>query len=51
MALLHFSVSFPFLVLLASGGHCQIALAKDIAEFYLLGSSQHNSPGEVLDKV
>ncbi|XP_054712242.1 tRNA N6-adenosine threonylcarbamoyltransferase, mitochondrial-like [Uloborus diversus] len=51
MARLHNNIPFPFLVLLASGGHCQIALVKGIEEFYLLGSSQHNSPGEVLDKI
>lgn len=37
--------------LLASGGHCQLALVKAIDEFLLLGTSQHNSPGELLDKV
>lgn len=45
------NIPFPFLVLLASGGHCQIALVKSIEQFCLLGSSKHNSPGEVLDKI
>ncbi|GIY26935.1 probable tRNA N6-adenosine threonylcarbamoyltransferase, mitochondrial [Caerostris extrusa] len=44
-------IPFPFLCLLASGGHCQLTLVKGINEFYLLGDSQHNSPGEVLDKI
>ncbi|XP_035227739.1 probable tRNA N6-adenosine threonylcarbamoyltransferase, mitochondrial isoform X2 [Stegodyphus dumicola] len=45
------NIEFPFLTLLASGGHCQIALVKSLQEFLLLGTSSHNSPGEVLDKI
>ena len=41
---------FPFLVLLISGGHCLLALATDIDQYQLLGSSVDNSPGECLDK-
>ena len=41
---------FPFLVLLISGGHCLLALATDIDQYSLLGSSIDNSPGECLDK-
>jgi len=41
---------FPFLVLLISGGHCLLALASDIDQYVLLGSSIDNSPGECLDK-
>ena len=41
---------FPFLVLLISGGHCLLALATDIDQYALLGSSIDNSPGECLDK-
>lgn len=44
-------VDFPFLVLLASGGHCLLAVANKIDEFLLLGESIDNAPGEVLDKV
>ncbi|XP_015927350.2 tRNA N6-adenosine threonylcarbamoyltransferase, mitochondrial [Parasteatoda tepidariorum] len=44
-------IPFPFLALLASGGHCQIALVNSVDEFLLLGNSCHNSPGEVLDKI
>lgn len=44
-------VNFPFLVLLASGGHCQLAWVKNVEEFFLLGTSLHNSPGEVIDKI
>ncbi len=45
------SVRFPFLVMLVSGGHSLIALAKDIDDFMLLGKSLDISPGDCLDKV
>ncbi|XP_063988908.1 tRNA N6-adenosine threonylcarbamoyltransferase, mitochondrial [Diachasmimorpha longicaudata] len=44
-------VDFPFLVLLISGGHCLLALVKDVADFYLLGTSVDDAPGEALDKI
>ncbi|XP_013187114.2 tRNA N6-adenosine threonylcarbamoyltransferase, mitochondrial-like [Amyelois transitella] len=43
-------VPFPYLSLLISGGHCLLAVVKDVDEFYLLGKSLDNAPGEVLDK-
>lgn len=39
------------MVLLVSGGHCLLAIAKNVEEFLLLGESIDTSPGEVLDKV
>ncbi|XP_011304382.1 probable tRNA N6-adenosine threonylcarbamoyltransferase, mitochondrial isoform X2 [Fopius arisanus] len=44
-------VEFPFLTLLISGGHCLLALVKDVADFYLLGTSIDDAPGEALDKT
>ncbi|CAL1528190.1 unnamed protein product [Lymnaea stagnalis] len=44
-------VEFPFMVLLASGGHCLLAIAKGIDDFLLLGTSQDTAPGEAYDKV
>lgn len=44
-------VNFPFLVLLASGGHCQIAVVKEVDKFLLLGKCLDNPPGEALDKI
>ena len=38
-------------MLLVSGGHCLLAVAKSVDEFLLLGESADNAPGEVLDKV
>lgn len=39
------------MVLLASGGHCLLALVKSVDEFHLLGDSDNNAPGEIMDKV
>lgn len=44
-------VEFPFLILLASGGHCQIAVVQNVTKFLLLGTTLDNAPGEVLDKI
>uniref|UniRef100_A0A0R3WQJ2 N(6)-L-threonylcarbamoyladenine synthase n=1 Tax=Hydatigena taeniaeformis TaxID=6205 RepID=A0A0R3WQJ2_HYDTA len=45
------SLTFPFLALLVSGGHSLLALAKDVDEFLLLGTSLDMSPGDCLDKI
>ncbi|KAL0591845.1 hypothetical protein ABG067_000988 [Albugo candida] len=42
---------FPFLVLLVSGGHCCLVLARSIGEYQLLGSTLDDSVGESFDKV
>ncbi|KAH9496874.1 putative tRNA N6-adenosine threonylcarbamoyltransferase, mitochondrial [Bulinus truncatus] len=44
-------IDFPFMVLLASGGHCLLAVAKGIDDFLLLGSSHDSAPGEAYDKT
>lgn len=44
-------VEFPFLVLLISGGHALLALARSIDDFLLLGQSTDEAPGDTLDKV
>uniref|UniRef100_A0A1B0D067 N(6)-L-threonylcarbamoyladenine synthase n=1 Tax=Phlebotomus papatasi TaxID=29031 RepID=A0A1B0D067_PHLPP len=44
-------VDFPFLCLLASGGHCQLVLVKSLGEFILLGETIDDAPGEALDKT
>ncbi|XP_043282866.1 probable tRNA N6-adenosine threonylcarbamoyltransferase, mitochondrial isoform X2 [Venturia canescens] len=43
-------VDFPFLVLLVSGGHCLLAVVKDVGKFYLLGGTIDDAPGEAFDK-
>ncbi|KFQ16447.1 hypothetical protein N330_07259, partial [Leptosomus discolor] len=44
-------VEFPFLVLLLSGGHCLLAVARGVSDFLLLGQSIDIAPGDMLDKV
>ncbi|XP_063070070.1 tRNA N6-adenosine threonylcarbamoyltransferase, mitochondrial isoform X2 [Engraulis encrasicolus] len=45
------AVEFPFLVLLISGGHALLALARGVDDFLLLGQSLDEAPGDTLDKV
>lgn len=44
-------VTFPFLTLLISGGHSQIAFARSLNEFYTLGETIDDAPGEMMDKM
>lgn len=51
VARMHQDISFPFLVLLISGGHCLLAVVQDVDRFQLLGESMDIAPGEVFDKI
>ncbi|TDH73509.1 hypothetical protein CCR75_006128 [Bremia lactucae] len=42
---------FPFVVLLVSGGHCCLVLAKGLGDYELLGNTLDDSIGEAFDKV
>lgn len=44
-------VSFPFLLLLVSGGHCQILIAEGVGKYQLLGTTKDDALGEAFDKV
>ncbi|XP_054828491.1 tRNA N6-adenosine threonylcarbamoyltransferase, mitochondrial isoform X2 [Eublepharis macularius] len=44
-------VEFPFLVLLLSGGHCMLAVARGVSDFLLLGQTLDIAPGDMLDKL
>ena len=44
-------IKFPFLALLISGGHSQIALFKSLDIIFLLGNSIASGPGETIDKI
>lgn len=44
-------VEFPYLLILASGGHCQICVVHDIDNFQILGRTLDDSVGESFDKV
>jgi len=44
-------VPFPFLLLLVSGGHCQIMLVEEVGKYQVLGSTLDDAVGECFDKV
>ncbi|XP_053295598.1 tRNA N6-adenosine threonylcarbamoyltransferase, mitochondrial isoform X1 [Pleuronectes platessa] len=44
-------VAFPFLVLLVSGGHSLLSVARGVDDFLLLGHTLDEAPGDILDKV
>ncbi|MBE6448505.1 MAG: tRNA (adenosine(37)-N6)-threonylcarbamoyltransferase complex transferase subunit TsaD [Alphaproteobacteria bacterium] len=45
------SVKYPYLLLLVSGGHCQILIVKGVGEFERLGTTIDDAAGEAFDKV
>ncbi len=45
------SVDFPYLLMLASGGHCQILLVRGVGQYELIGQTLDDSAGEAFDKV
>jgi len=44
-------VNFPFLLLLVSGGHCQLIAVEGPESFKLYGTTQDDAAGEAFDKV
>jgi N6-L-threonylcarbamoyladenine synthase len=44
-------VEFPFLLLLISGGHCQLLAVEGVGRFHLFGSTIDDAAGEAYDKV
>lgn len=44
-------VQFPFLLLLVSGGHCQILFVEGVGKYTLLGATVDDAVGEAFDKV
>lgn len=44
-------VSFPFILLLISGGHCQFILAKELGHYEVLGQTIDDAMGEAFDKI
>jgi len=44
-------LEFPYLVLLVSGGHCQILIAKGLSNYIKLGETIDDALGEAFDKV
>ncbi|MCL1786082.1 MAG: tRNA (adenosine(37)-N6)-threonylcarbamoyltransferase complex transferase subunit TsaD [Alphaproteobacteria bacterium] len=45
------NTEFPFLLLLASGGHSQILLVRGVGDYELIGQTLDDSAGECYDKV
>lgn len=44
-------VSFPYLLLLTSGGHCQILIVKGVGDYEKLGTTIDDAAGEAFDKT
>ena len=44
-------VAFPYLLLLVSGGHCQILLVRGVGDYRRLGSTIDDAVGEAFDKT
>ena len=45
------NLEFPYLLLLLSGGHCQILVAKNLGDYQKLGETMDDALGEAFDKV
>lgn len=44
-------VAFPYLLLLVSGGHCQLLVAEGVGRYTRLGGTVDDAAGEAFDKV
>ncbi len=44
-------VEYPYLLLLVSGGHCQILIVKNVGNYDRLGTTIDDAAGEAFDKV
>ncbi len=44
-------VEFPYVLLLVSGGHCQLLIAKGVGNYERLGSTIDDAVGEAFDKT
>lgn len=45
------AVPFPYLLLLASGGHCQLLVVEGVGRYHRLGTTIDDAAGEAFDKV
>lgn len=45
------NTSFPYLVLLASGGHCLVVFSRGIGQYEIVGGTEDDSIGEAFDKT
>ena len=44
-------VAFPYLLLLVSGGHCQLCRVDGVGDYALLGTTRDDAVGEAFDKA
>jgi N6-L-threonylcarbamoyladenine synthase len=44
-------VAFPYLLLLVSGGHCQLLVVEDVGRYHRLGATIDDAAGEAFDKA
>jgi N6-L-threonylcarbamoyladenine synthase len=44
-------IEFPYLLLLVSGGHCQLLIVKDVGQYVRLGTTVDDAVGEAFDKA
>ncbi len=44
-------LEFPYLLLLVSGGHCQLLIVKDVGRYERLGTTIDDAVGEAFDKT
>lgn len=44
-------ISFPYLLLLVSGGHCQFLIVEDVGHYTYLGGTLDDAIGECIDKT
>ncbi|RKT32370.1 O-sialoglycoprotein endopeptidase [Roseovarius halotolerans] len=44
-------IAYPYLMLLASGGHCQFLIVRGCEDFNRLGGTIDDAPGEAFDKT
>ena len=45
------NIAFPYLLLLASGGHCQFLIVRGVNDYTRLGTTLDDAAGECFDKV
>jgi N6-L-threonylcarbamoyladenine synthase len=45
------AIAYPFLLLLVSGGHCQLLIVEGIGRYERLGSTMDDAAGEAFDKI
>src|SRR3954468_5136952 len=44
-------VAFPYLLLLVSGGHCQLLVVEEVGRYHRLGATIDDAAGEAFDKA